>query len=146
MIASFFSGHVWFCGDTHLRNLGEDRAWRISPACSALDRGVTVTLHQDAPVTDSDMPVSLAASVDRTTSSGWVLGPEQAISRWEALKAVTSSSAFQYGEEDDKGRIAPGLRADLIIVDRNPLSCADDELRGLTVLRTVKDGKVVYRR
>lgn len=146
MIASFFSGHVYFWGDTHLRNLGEERARRISPARSALDRGVAITLHQDAPVTDPDMPVSLAASTDRRTSSGRVLGPEQAISRWEALKAVTSGSAFQYGEEDDKGRIAPGLRADLIVVDRNPLTCADEDLRDLAVLRTVKDGRVVFSR
>lgn len=144
MIASFFSGHVWFWGDTHLRNVGEERARRISPARSELDRGVAVTLHQDAPVTDPDMPVSMAASVDRTRSPGRVLGPEQAISRWEALNAVTSSSAFQYGEEDDKGRIAQGLRADLIIVDRNPLTCPDDKLCGLTVLRTVKDGRVAF--
>lgn len=144
MIASFFSGHVWFWGDTHVRNLGMDRARRISPAKSALDRGVAITLHQDAPVTDPDMPVSLAASTDRLTSEGTLLGPEQAISRMEALRAVTSGSAFQYGEEDDKGRIRAGMRADLIVVDRNPLTCPDEELRDLTVLRTVKDGTTVY--
>lgn len=96
-------------------------------------------------MTDPDMSVSLAASVDRTTSSGRVLGPKLAISRWEALKAVTSFIAIQYAETDTKGRIAPDLRADLIIVGRNPLTGAGDESRGLTVLRTVKDGQVVYR-
>lgn len=146
MIASFFSGHVWFWGDTHLRNLGPDRARRISPARSALDRGVAITLHQDPPVTDPDMPVSLAAATDRTSSQGTVLGPEQAITRYEALRAVTSGSAFQYGEEHDKGIIRPGMRADLVIVDRNPLTCPDPELRDLTVLQTIKDGSAVFTR
>lgn len=146
MIASFFSGHVWFWGDTHLRNLGLERARRISPARSALDRGVAITLHQDPPVTDPDMPVSLAAATDRTSSSGTVLGPEQAISRFEALRAVTCGSAFQYGEEHDKGVIKPGMRADLIVVDRNPLTCLDQELRDLTVLQTIKDGIPVFVR
>lgn len=146
MIASFFSGHIWFWGDTHLRNLGPERARRISPARSALDRGVAITLHQDPPVTDPDMPVSLAAATDRTSSLGTVLGPEQAITRFEALRAVTSGCAFQYGEEHDKGVLRPGMRADLIIVDRDPLTCADQELRGLTVLQTIKDGVPVFTR
>jgi predicted amidohydrolase YtcJ len=146
MVASFFVGHVWFWGDTHLRNLGAVRGRRISPVRSALDRGVPVTLHQDAPVTDPDMPVSLAAATTRRSCRGTVVGPEQAVSRYEALRAVTTGSAYQYGEETDKGRIRTGLRADLIVVDRNPLTCADDDLQGLTVLRTVKDGTTVFTR
>jgi predicted amidohydrolase YtcJ len=146
MVASFFVGHVWFWGDTHLRNLGDDRGRRISPVRSALDRGVRVTLHQDAPVTDPDMPVSLAAATTRRSCRGTVVGPEQAVSRYEALRAVTAGSAYQYGEETDKGRIRTGLRADLIVVDRNPLTCADEDLQGLTVLRTVKDGTTVFTR
>ncbi|MGO2515881.1 MAG: amidohydrolase family protein [Corynebacterium variabile] len=113
---------------------------------SALDRGVTVTFHQDAPVTDPDMPVSLAAAVTRRSSTGTVVGPEQAVGRYAALQAVTSGSAYQYGEEADKGRIRTGLRADLIVVDRDPLTCVDEDLAGLTVLSTVKDGVEVFRR
>ena len=146
MVASFFVGHVWFWGDTHLRNLGDERGRRISPVRSALDRGVPVTLHQDAPVTDPDLPVSLAAATTRRSCRGTVVGPEQAVSRYEALRAVTAGSAYQYGEDADKGRIRPSLRADLIVVDRNPLTCADDDLQGLTVLRTVKDGTTVFTR
>ena len=146
MIASFFVGHVWFWGDTHLRNLGPARGRRISPVSSALDRGVAVTFHQDAPVTDPDMPVSLAAAVTRRSSTGTVVGPEQAVGRYEALQAVTSGGAYQYGEEADKGRIRAGLRADLIVVDRDPLTCVDEDLAGLTVLSTVKDGVEVFRR
>lgn len=145
MIASFFVGHVWFWGDTHLRNLGPGRGRRISPVRSALDRGVAVTFHQDAPVTDPDMPVSIAAAVTRRSSRGTLVGPEQSVDRYEALRAVTSAAAYQYGEEADKGRIRAGLRADLIVVDRDPLTCAHEDLAGLTVLSTVKDGVEVYR-
>lgn len=146
MLASFFSGHVDFWGETHVRNPGWERARRISPARSALDRGVRFTLHQDAPVTDPDMPVSIAASTTRITAQGAVLGEEQAVPRYKALEAVTSESAFQYGEEDDKGRIRERMRADLIVVDRDPLTSSDEEFRELTVERTVKDGRTVFLR
>ena len=49
-------------------------------------------------------------------------------------------------EEREKGTLAPGKRADLVILDRDPLACPAEELRDLQVLETIKDGKTVYRK
>lgn len=145
MIASIFSCHTWFWGDVHLRNFGPERGRRVSPARSALDRGVRVTLHQDTPVTPPDMMLTLWAAVTRISRTGQPVGPEQRISTWEALRAVTCEAAYQYGEEDSKGQIREGMRADLVILSADPLATPPKDLRRIGVLETIKDGEVVYR-
>lgn len=146
MTASFFVGHVHYWGDVHLRNLGTKRGSRISPTRSALDRGVAITLHQDAPVTPPDMRVSLAAATGRTSREGTPIGPEQALTPFEALAAVTCGAAAQYGEHEDKGRLIPGMRADLVVCDRDPghPDVTPAQLADLRILATVKDGQVVH--
>ena len=144
MIASIFSVHTWFWGDVHLRNFGPERGHRISPARSALDRGIRVTLHQDSPVTPPDMILTIWAAVNRISRTGQEIGPEQRISTWEALRSVTADAAYQYGEEDSKGLIREGMRADLVIMSDDPLATAPQDLRDLEVLTTIKDGVVVY--
>ncbi|MGP5365359.1 amidohydrolase [Brachybacterium tyrofermentans] len=145
MIASIFSVHTWFWGDVHLRNFGPERGRRVSPARSALDRGVRITLHQDSPVTPPDMLLTIWAAVNRISRAGRPVGLEQRISTWEALRAVTADAAYQYGEEDSKGLIRDGMRADLVILSANPLTTAPQDLRDLEVLTTIKDGEVVFQ-
>ena len=145
MIASIFSCHTWFWGDVHLRNFGPERGRRVSPARSALDRGVRVTLHQDAPVTPPDMLLTIWAAVNRISRTGAPVGLEQRISTWEALRAVTSEAAYQYGEEDSKGQIREGMRADLVILSADPLATRPQDLREIEVVTTIKDGDVVYQ-
>ncbi|PWH06446.1 amidohydrolase [Brachybacterium endophyticum] len=146
MIASIFSCHSWFWGDVHMRNFGPSRGRRISPARSALDRGVRVTLHQDSPVTPPDMLLTIWAAVNRISRSGAPIGLEQRISTWEALRAVTAEAAYQYGEEDSKGLIRTGMRADLVVLSGDPLATAPQDLRDLEVVTTIKDGRVVFER
>src|SRR5699024_12709418 len=114
MIASIFSVHTWFWGDVHLRNFGPVRGRRGSPARSALDHGVRVTLHQDSPVTPPDMLLTVWAVVNRISRTGRPVGLGQRISTWEALRAVTVEAAYQYGEEEAEGQIREGMRAGLV--------------------------------
>lgn len=145
MIPSFFVGHVYYWGDVHLQNFGLDRAEAISPVKSAADLGLCYTFHQDAPVTEPDMLHTLWCAVNRLTRDGRCLGPEERVSPLEALRAVTRNAAWQYFEEGEKGSLRPGKRADLVVLDRDPLRVDPMELRDIRVLATVKDGKTVYR-
>lgn len=145
LLPSFFTAHTYHWGDTHIRNLGPDRASRISPAGSALREGIRFTFHQDSPVIQPDMMETVWCAVNRCTRNGVLLGPEERISTLEALKAITVHSAYQYFEETEKGSLAPGKRADLVILDSNPLTAAPENLRQIKVLATVKDGAVIYR-
>ncbi len=146
MIASIFVGHVWYWGDIHLHNFGSARGSRISPVKDALDRGVTVNFHQDTPVTKPDMLHSVWCAVNRISRSGAVIGAEQKIPVYEALKAVTIQAAYEYFEEDTKGSIEVGKRADLVVLDRSPLDVDPMEIKDIQVMMTIKDGAVIYRR
>lgn len=146
MIASFFLDHVYYWGDYHYDSvLGPERASRISPLKSALNHGISYTLHQDSPVVPPDVIASIHNAVNRQTRSGRILGAEQRITVKEALRAVTICGAYQIFEEGRKGSIAPGKVADLVVLDRNPLQVPMDELKEIKVLETIKDGAVVFR-
>lgn len=140
MIPSFFVTHCWYWGDAHIRNLGRERADRISPLGTAARLGIPFTLHQDTPVLQPDLLEAVWCAVTRRTKEGQALAPDERVSPWEALKAVTCHGAYQYFEERDKGTLAPGKRADLVVLDQNPLSVPPERLREIRVLETIKDG------
>ncbi|MAA77085.1 MAG: hypothetical protein CML73_03510 [Rhodobiaceae bacterium] len=145
LIPSFFVDHVYFWGDRHRDIfLGPDRAAQISPVGSAEDRQLIYTIHDDAPVVSADPFRTLWVAVARLTSSGEKLGADEAITRQQALKALTINSAYQHYIETHKGSIEVGKKADMIILDDNPLTVAETELRHIKVLETVKDGETVY--
>ncbi len=144
IIPSFFIGHVYHWGDTHIQNFGLERASVISPVASALKKDILFTLHQDAPVTNPDMLESIWCAVNRVTKKGVALGAEEAIPVLDALKAVTYHAAYQYFEEDAKGSIRPGKNADFVILDANPLTIAPMEIRNIKVSATIKSGRLIY--
>lgn len=145
IIPSFFISHIYYFGDIHIKNLGIKRAEHISPAGSSLKQDILFTFHQDTPVIEPNMFETILCAVNRTTKEGKVLGEDEKISVLEAIKAVTINSAYQYGEEDVKGSLKAGKKADLIIVDRNPLNVDKNELRNIKILETIKDGKTIYK-
>lgn len=146
MIPSFFVAHVNYWGDVHLKNFGQERGSRVSPVKSALDRGMIYNFHTDTPVVAPDMFHSIWAAVNRVTRNGALSGPEFRIDVYDALKAVTINAAYEYFEEDSKGSIRKGKRADLIIVDQNPLKVDSMELKNIQVLETIKDGVTIYKK
>jgi predicted amidohydrolase YtcJ len=145
-MCSFFPAHVWYWGDEHLKNFGETRARHCSPAASALRAGVPFTFHQDSPVVQPDMLETVWCAVCRVTKAGVLLGPEERIPAAEALRAVTASAARQYFEENDKGTLAPGKRADLVILSQDPTAVPPEQIREIRVLETVRNGGTVYVR
>ena len=111
---------------------------------SALDRGLVITAHCDSPIVPADPLLSIWASVNRLTSSGQVLGPDQRISVLEALRAHTFNPAWQNFQENAKGSIEPGKLADLVVLDANPLEVDPAALRNIGILETIVGGKTVY--
>ncbi len=146
VVPSFFSAHAFFWGDWHVRSFGPARGSNVSPARWAIERGVRFTMHNDAPIVPPDIMRLVSIAVNRTTRSGRVLGPEQRLTVREALHAVTLGAAYQYFEEDTKGSIAAGKQADLVVLERNPLTADPRELEHIRVLETFSRGRSVYRR
>lgn len=144
VMVSFFVAHILYWGDTHIKNFGLDRASRISPAGSAARAGLRFTFHQDSPVIMPDMLETISAAVTRVTSGGVLLGEDERISVEEALRAVTLDAAYQYGEENEKGSITVGKRADLVLLDRDITTSRHEDIAGIRVVGTWKDGKRIY--
>lgn len=144
MLPSLFVAHTYYWGDVHLKNLGAERGSRISPARSALDRGMKYNFHQDSPVIQPDMLQTVWCAVNRLTRNGVKLGEEQCISVFDALKGVTVNAAYAYHEEGIKGTIEEGKLADLVILDRNPLKTDPLKLKDILVEETIKEGKSLY--
>ena len=146
MIPSIFVGHVFYWGDIHKKNFGRERGNHISPARDALDRGLVINFHQDAPVTKPNMLHSVWCAVNRLSREGDVIGEDQKIGVYDALKAVTINAAYEYFEEDEKGSIKEGKRADLVVLDKNPLDTDILEIKDIKVMETIKDGKCIFSR
>ena len=143
MIPSFFVNHIYYWGDIHLKNLG-NRAAQISCLHSALKQELHYTLHQDSPVIPPNMLESVWCACKRETKAGIILGKDEQISIYNALKGVTINAAHQYFEEKSKGSIKEGKVADLIILDKNPCKVPVDDILKIKVLTTIKEGKIVY--
>jgi len=144
-VPSFFTNHAFFWGDVHVANLGERRAFSLSPLRSARERGIRFTNHSDYAVTPLDPMLMLWTATERVSRSGVVIGPEERVSIAEALRALTIDAAWQYFEEDQKGSIEAGKLADFVLLSRNPLDVPGDELRDIRVLETIKEGETVWR-
>lgn len=137
--------HTFYWREWHRdETLGRERAYGISPTASALARGMRFTGHHNAPVALPSSLMVLNATVNRISRSGDVIGPDQRVSPYIALKSITDWAAWQNREGDDKATLADGKRADLVILDGNPLKVAPETIMDLRVLQTINDGVVVH--
>jgi len=144
MMASFFVGHCYYWGDTHLQNLGQ-RGMRISPVRTAQKKGVRFSFHQDSPVTNPDMLHSVWCAVNRRTRSGVCVGEENRIDCYDALIAATNGGAYTYFEEDTKGILKAGAVADFVILDQDPTAVDPATIKDIKVLCTIKADQVIYQ-
>lgn len=146
VIASLFPMHTFYWGDWHRQIIGKEKADRISPIRSALDRGMKVTSHTDAPVALPNLMMILWTTVNRVSRSGEIIGPEERLTPYEALKSVTIWGAYQHFEEDKKGSLVEGKLADMVVLDQNPLKVDPMTLKDIQVLETIKEGKTIFKK
>jgi len=145
ILPSLFPAHTFYWGDWHKASvLGSLRADYISPTREVLNAGLTLTSHHDAPVVPPNAMRVLDATVNRTTRSGAVLGPDQRLTPYEGLKALTEWAAIQCFEEGRKGTLEVGKLADFAILDANPLKIPPDRIHTIVVTETVKEGRTIH--
>jgi predicted amidohydrolase YtcJ len=118
-------------------------AWR-----TFLDAGARLAFGSDFPVESPDPRLGLYAAITREDLDGQPPGgwlPEQRITAAEALQAFTTGAAYAGFAEQEVGRLAPGLRADFVVLDADPLTVAPRAIPQIKVLSTWVDGQAVYR-
>jgi predicted amidohydrolase YtcJ len=146
-IPSFLPSGIVPGGDAVVRLWGPVRSAGAMASRSFLRAGLPFTFSHDAPV--SPVPSILAlvdAGVNRMSGSGQVIGPDERITPYQALRAVTATAAFQLKEEKTKGTLEVGKLADLVILDKNPLAVEPTTIKDIAVVETIKEGKTVWRR
>lgn len=147
IIPAFFSLHTYYWGDWHRDvTLGRERAYRISPTATALKKGMIFTQHHDAPVVLPSSVMVLHTTVNRVSRSGDIIGPDERVTAYQALKSITDWAAYQHFEESTKGTLEVGKVADLVILDRNPLTIDPMTLKDIVVVETIKEGGTVFKR
>jgi len=124
------------------QRLGGAYAW-----AGMLRVGARLAFGSDYPVESPNPFVNWATAFTREDASGQPFGgwrPEERVTREQAWKAFTSDAAYAGFAEDRFGTLAPGYRADFVIVDRDPTTATPAELRSLKVLETWVGGEKVW--
>jgi len=146
-IPSFLTAGITVGGDAVVRLWGPERSAGALASRTFLRAGLPFTYSHDAPVSPTPSILDLVdAEVNRLSGSGQVVGPDERIGPYDALRAVTSTAAYQLKEEASKGTLEAGKLADLVILEKNPLKVESTSIKDIVVLETIKEGVTVFKR
>lgn len=147
VVVSFFSNSLYYWGDFYKNKyLGQDRSDDLSPIKSVIEKDIIYSIHTYSPSTPINMMELIQNTVTRETLSGDVLGSDQKISIFEALKGITINAAFTQFMEDILGTLTQNKVADLVILSKNPLNVAPQNLDKIEILETIVEGETIYKK
>jgi predicted amidohydrolase YtcJ len=112
---------------------------------SLLDSGAVLVNGSDAPVEELDPLAGIRAGVLRTIDDRPAWQPDQALTIEQAIVASTVTPAWLAGDERRRGRLLPGLLADLVVLSRDPFTCPPDELESVEVVSTMVGGRWAHQ-
>ena len=125
--------------------LGQKRAATSYAWAAFANKGVTLAFGTDYPVESVSPFRGLYSAVTRKSENGkQEYFPEQKLTMDQAIAAYTSGSAFAEFEEKEKGKLATGMLADFVVLDRDITAASAEKELATKVLRTVVGGKTVY--
>ncbi|MFI5980344.1 amidohydrolase [Streptomyces sp. NPDC051555] len=128
-------------GDDYAQVMGAQRAPWMYRGRGFLDHGVTLVGSSDRPVTDGAPLRAVQFMVERASASGRLIGPDEAITVEEALRAYTVAGAYACRWDDSAGSLTPGKRADLVVLGDDPRRVEPARIGGIEVVATFIDGR-----
>jgi predicted amidohydrolase YtcJ len=143
MCVNLFANHHFYWGDEHYKlTVGPERATRMNACRSALENGVPMAIHSDAPITPLGPLFTAWCAVNRITASGRTQGEFEKIDVASALYAITLGAAYTLKLDGEVGSIETGKRADFAILEDDPEEIGGDKLKDVRVWGTVQDGRI----
>ncbi len=139
--ANFFS----LLGDGFIEAYGPIRSQELYRFRTLIKRKIRLALSSDCPVADPNPLIGVRDAICRRTASGQVIGPSEGITAEQAFALYTREAAYVSFEEEDRGTITEGKRADLVVLDKDPLTLAPEEIPSCRVEMTIVGGKIVYQ-
>jgi len=141
--ASFLIGHVHYWGVAMRDEIFGPEKSKLLDRCASLERqGVDYTIHSDFFVTDPNPLHMIEMAVTRQSwkEPDFALAPEEGASREAAIRAMTSTAAWQIGSDHEIGSLEPGKFADFVILDGNPATVPAESIKDINVLETWMGG------
>lgn len=146
-IPSFLTAGIIPGGDAVVQLWGPERSAGAMASRTFLRSDLPFTFSHDAPVSPTPSILALVdAGVNRMSGTGKVVGPDERIPPYPALRAVTAMAAYMIKEEKSKGTLEVGKLADLVILEKNPLKVESTTIKDIAVLETIKEGKTVFKK
>jgi len=143
MCVNLFANHIFYWGDEHYRlTVGPERANRMNACRTALEIGVPMAIHSDAPITPLGPLFTAWCAVNRLTVSGRVQGKGEKVSVQEALYAITLGAAYTLHLDDEIGSIEIGKKADFVVLEQDPTQVGGENLKDIEVWGTVQGGRL----
>ena len=134
-----------YYGDGMVQVFGVDRLSRFLTVKSFLDAGLHPTIEADSGHPHDGRPLwRIQKVITRKDDQGRVWGPDQKVSRQQALWMTTNWAARATGDEKILGTIEPGKLADIVILGGDYLAVPEDQISQLPVLATMVGGRIVY--
>ncbi len=143
MCVNLFANHHYYWGDEHFAlTVGPERATRMNACRTALDAGIPMAIHSDAPVTPLGPLFTAWCAVNRRTASGRVQGEAERITVDEALWAITMGAAYTLHLDGEIGSIETGKQADFAVLEADPTEVGGENLKDVPVWGIVQGGRV----
>jgi len=136
---------IYYNGERYLETVPSELIDHLYPVSTLIDAGITVAASSDCPVVSPDPMFGIYAAVSRQSVTGQSIAPQQAIHIDKALALHTIAPAYAQFTENIKGSITPGKLADLVILSKDPLQIAPDEIREIEVFMTILGGQIEYQ-
>ena len=137
--------YFWDAGDAWLTALDAARVHRLQPYREFVDAGVRFALSSDAPVASYRPLDTIAAAMTRRTVGGEVIGPDQALSLDEAIRACTFDAAASIHADDRLGSLEVGKLADVVVLDADLAGLPAEQVQDAGVFATIVGGELAYR-
>lgn len=131
-------------GDTMAVAVGPSRRPWLYRHGSFLDAGTGVPASSDRPVAPGAPLHGVQSAVERTSSGGELLGADERVTAEQALRAGTADAAWAAGDKDRRGRVAPDMLADLVLLGDDPVTVDSAEVGRMPVLATFLGGECVH--
>lgn len=135
---------LYFNGDRYRKTVPAKQQKDLYAIGSLIKNGVAVAGSSDSPVVPADPFSGIQAAVNRRSQTGTVLNDQEAVSPVTALSLYTQEAAKVMFEENRLGALAPGMAADLVVLDKDPLQGNAETLVEINPLMTIINGKVAW--
>lgn len=135
---------IHYNGDRYLKTVAKEDIPHLYPIGTLQKSGVMVVGSSDSPIVEPNPITGIYSAISRMAKTGKAVSAKESIDNLSALEMFTSNAAKAFFDEDMKGSITPGKLADLVLLSGDPTKLSSEEIKDITVVMTIIDGKIVW--